>query len=271
MSRRRLLFLIVFLLAGLPHSGRALEIHSFHCLYGCPKGATEARDLVVRQIYLLSANNETRLADWVAYRVTAATIGSQTTRNWRRDPWLAPDETLSPADYEGAHAALGVDRGHQAPLASFAGTSDWAETNYLSNITPQASALNQGPWARLENAVRALAREPTVEAVYVMTGPLFEAPMAALPKAARPHRVPSGYWKVVALPAGGTVLAAGFVLPQTAARGDDHCHYQASLPAIERASGLGFFHGLDAAPQVAVQDGAAALLARLGCAPAPSG
>ena len=61
-----------------------------------------------------------------------------------------------PDDYTGANAALGTDRGHQAPLASFAGTDHWRDTNVLSNITPQASALSQGPWARLETRVRDL-------------------------------------------------------------------------------------------------------------------
>lgn len=271
MSRRPLPLLIAFLLLALPQSSRALEIHSFHCLYGCPKGPTEARDLVIRQIYLLSANNETKLADWVAYRVTRETVGSESTRNWRRDPWLAPHETLSPGDYEGAHAALGTDRGHQAPLAALAGTADWAETNYLSNITPQAAELNRGAWLRLETAVRNLAREEGVEAVYVVTGPLFERPMPPLPNAAREHRVPSGYWKLVALDQGEHVLAAGFVMPQEAARSDGHCLYRSDLPAIERASGLTFFHGLDAAPRVVVHDGAEALLARLGCGEAESG
>lgn len=271
MSRRILPLLIVFPLLALPLHGQALEIHSFHCLYGCPKGPTEARDLVIRQIYLLSANNETKLADWVAYRVTPETIGSQSTRNWRRDPWLAPDETLSPGDYRGAHAALGTDRGHQAPLAALAGTPDWAETNYLSNITPQAADLNRGAWVRLEAAVRDLAREEDVEAVYVMTGPLFETPMPPLPEAGREHRVPSGYWKIVALAEGEDVLAAAFVMPQTAGRGDGHCLYRSDLPAIEEASGLAFFHGLDAAPRVVVHDGAPALLDRLGCREAESG
>lgn len=55
------------------------------------------------------------------------------------DPALAPDETLDEDDYDGASAALHVDRGHQAPLAAFSGTPFWGDTNVLSNITPQAS------------------------------------------------------------------------------------------------------------------------------------
>jgi endonuclease G len=95
------------------------------------------------------------------------------------DHWLAPDETLEPEDYDGANAALRVDRGHQAPLAAFSGTPFWAETNILSNITPQASALNEASWQQLEARETRLAREANT-GVYVLTGPLFERLMPVL-------------------------------------------------------------------------------------------
>ena len=45
-------------------------------------------------------------------------------------------------------------------------------TNYLSNITPQLSKLNQGAWKELETAVRKLSA--TGADVWVVTGPLLE-------------------------------------------------------------------------------------------------
>lgn len=164
------------------------------CLYGAPQGSDGK--VIDHDIYLLCNNGETKFADWVTYVVSPETISGsgKTTRCWKADPMLSPAETLEPADYKGAHAALHTDRGHQAPLASFKGTSCWAETNYLSNITPQMSELNQGPWRLLEEHVRDLARQGYQ--VYVMTGPLYERPMPTLPGADEPHRVPSGYWKI---------------------------------------------------------------------------
>ena len=70
---------------------------------------------------MLSSNDAKKLADWVAYRMAASTIRSTPVRRWRADPALAEEETLEPEDYDGAHAALGADRGHRAPLARFAG------------------------------------------------------------------------------------------------------------------------------------------------------
>ena len=120
------------------------EVHYGMCLHGCPAEVPASNDLVIRDIYILSSNDATKFADWVAYRVTKGTIGPSKSRNWKADPELSDDETLEPNDYRGAHAALNTDRGHQAPLASFSGTPSWESTNYLSNITPQKSALNQG-------------------------------------------------------------------------------------------------------------------------------
>ena len=116
--------ILSFALVCMPAVALAQDIHVVHCLAGCPTGTPETNDLVVREIYALSANAETKFADWVAYRVTRETIGTSDSldRNWQNDDLLAADATLEDDDYSGAFSALRTDRGHQAPLASFAGT-----------------------------------------------------------------------------------------------------------------------------------------------------
>lgn len=220
------------------------EVHTFHCLNGCPVGAPATNDLVVREIYTLSSNDLTKLADWVAYRVTRESIGQSGDREWRADPWLSIDETLRPSDYDAASGTLHVDRGHQAPLASFSGTPSAGDTNLLSNITPQSSALNQGPWVRLEDQERALAQRLGVP-VYVLTGPLFERMMRPLPGTAAVHRVPSGYWKVVALADG---RATAFVFDQADARRRDHCSARVSLAYAQVRARLFLFPGATTPP-----------------------
>ena len=183
------------------------EARCEHFIYGMPRpvgkdGLSEISSqsgstLIVREIYALSNNAETKLANWVAYRLTPDELQSaaEQERDWQADPQLPARETLEPADYAGASRALGLDRGHLAPLADFAGTRYWRQANYLSNVAPQSAALNRGPWLALENCERELARE--YGAVYVCCGPLYERPMPSLPSADEPHEVPSGYWKVV--------------------------------------------------------------------------
>ncbi|RYE93238.1 MAG: DNA/RNA non-specific endonuclease, partial [Oxalobacteraceae bacterium] len=182
-------------------------------------------------------NDLTKMADWVAYRVTPASIGSSGEREWQADPSLAADERLMPQAYDGANRALHIDRGHQTPLAAMSGTPFAADTNILSNITPQSSALNQGPWNALEAQERVLAQRLNT-AVYVYTGPLYERLMAPLPAGPVLHRVPSGYWKVVALQDG---RMTAFIFDQATPRGFNYCDGRSSLTSVILRSRLKLF------------------------------
>lgn len=217
------------------------ELHTFHCLHGCPIGAADIDDIIVREIYTLASNDLTKMADWVAYRVTPTSIGPSGDRKWAADPWLDPDEALEPDDYEGAPRALGIDRGHQAPLAGQSGTPFAADTNILSNITPQGAALNQGAWQRLEARENDLSRAENI-AVYVVTGPLFERVMPPMPRTDERHRVPSGYWKVLVTQDG---RLAAFIMDTAAPRDLDHCAARVTLDEVELRSRLGFFPRLN--------------------------
>ncbi|MGI9280351.1 MAG: DNA/RNA non-specific endonuclease [Endozoicomonas sp.] len=154
--------------------------------YGCPAGSAPGNQLLERPIYTLSNNAQTKFADWLAYRVHKQNLdGPKRSRNWKSDPNLSASSTLEPADYKYAHATIQTDRGHQVPLGAFSNSSYWYMTNYLSNITPQSSNLNQGPWVNLELSIRDLARTGTP--AYVITGPLYE--YAELPNADEYHRI----------------------------------------------------------------------------------
>ncbi|GAB3011827.1 DNA/RNA non-specific endonuclease [Bowmanella dokdonensis] len=233
-----------------------------HCLYQCPAG--KAGQVLQRSIYTLHNNPQTKLADWVAYKVTASTIdGPSRRRYWKADPDLAPEHTLETGDYKDAHAVLGTDRGHQVPLASFSNTPDWAQTNYLSNITPQSSALNQGPWVRLESAVRDLAR--TGQDVYVVSGPLYESFFGELPGADEEHSVPSGYFKVVMTNPVQGLQASAFVLHQNASRQDSFCYAQVTVDEVETRSGLNLLPTLPPELEAAVEGQLGSLSRLLGC------
>lgn len=246
---RSLVVMAMALVAGVAtaRAGDA-EIHTFHCLHGCPMGASATNDLVVREIYTLSSNDRTKFADWVAYRVTSDSIGPSGSRRWQADPWLDWNETLEERDFEGAPAALGIDRGHQAPLAAFSGTPFAADTNILSNITPQASALNQASWQRLEGRERRFVQQPATDGttlrLYVLTGPLYERPMPVMPMPAgyRRHRVPSGYWKVLATEDG---RMTAFIFDQDTPRSANHCDHRAALRDVEIRADLTLFPRLD--------------------------
>lgn len=234
---RSALTLSLLILAA-PVAAADSELVTFHCLWGCPVGAPATNDVIVREIYTLSSNDLTKMADWVAYRVTPQTIAtSQGQRNYRIDDWLDPSETIDERQYQGAPSALHIDHGHQAPLAAFSGTPFWDDTNYNSNMTPQASALNQGPWQRLERWERSVTLQ-TGGPLYVYTGPLFERLMKAMPEGPAYHRVPSGYWKVIALSDG---RMTAFIMDQNTPRNANHCDYRVPLERVELRTRLFMF------------------------------
>ena len=53
----------------------AQEPHADLCMYGCPSGSPATNDIIICDIYILSSNDSTKFADWVAYHVTKDTIG----------------------------------------------------------------------------------------------------------------------------------------------------------------------------------------------------
>lgn len=214
------------------------EIHIVHCLKGCPTGAPDSNDLIVREIYALSSNDTTKFADWAAYKVTRQTIGTTTNlvRSWKSDPYLEDEETLEKPDYDGANDAHGYERGHLVPMASFAGTHFWRDTNFLSNITPQKEDLNGESWKYLEGAVRKLVW--LKGNTWVVTGPLYESDADKLPEANETHTVPSGFWKVIS-DSKGNITA--FIFDQDIAANAKYCDQIVPLSDVESRSGLDLF------------------------------
>jgi len=233
-----------------------------NCIYDCPTGLTGEQ--IERSIYTLSNNATTKFADWVAYNVTSSTISGPTrSRYWKADPDLDSADTLEPDDYTDAYAVLSTDRGHQVPLASFSNSEDWAMLNYLSNITPQSSELNQGPWVDLETAVRTIVSGG--QDVYVVSGPLYEYTFGTLPGADETHTIPSGYFKVVITDVDGWVNASGFIMEQSAERSDDFCTSEVTIDEIEERSGLDIMPSLASYKESSVEGELGGLTSSLGC------
>jgi len=257
MERMRLLFLIatVFIFADSVAQHSRAEIHCKHFFKGYPYGAPVSNDLIIRDIYAMSNNDETKLADWVAYRLTMHEVLGEleVERKWRKDGWLAASETLEPrSDYTGSNKAIKVDRGHQAPLASFKGSRFASQSNLLSNITPQKAALNQGPWKHLEEAVRDLVR--TGKTVHVITGPLYERKMPQLPKADETHKIPSGYWKIIVmLGERNGFEAAAFIMDQESGRKDAIISKLVAINEVEKRSGLDFLWELEDSEEESIE------------------
>ncbi len=206
---------------------QATEFRTPNCPVGCPSLEIEGNIVIFERLYALSQSQKTQFADWVAYEVDVMNFGHTTNRTWKNNPLLEENERLEKDDYTDASSKLAVDRGHQAPLASFVGSRYWSTLNYLSNITPQAKALNQGPWKNLEEAVRDAVGFR--ENLYVITGTLYNKPMDGLPKADEAHSIPSDYYKIVYDYKGNS---AAFLMSQSLTRSTDYCSTKKSISEL---------------------------------------
>lgn len=262
---RAILFLAAGILALLPVT--PTNAQTPHCLLGCPTEAPATNQEINRSIYILSNNPETKFADWVAYRVNPAFFTEPQTRGgFATDPDLLSNDTITKKEYDDANVAMGVDRGHQAPFATFKNAPDSKQTNFLSNVTPQFTKLNQGAWKELEAAVRKLARDNPTGAVFVMTGPLYEWPMAKLPDTDKDHQVPSAYWKIVAMQAASQqITVAGFYFYQDTPKRANYCDHMRPIRFIEQKSGLNFFSDMTGALEDQFETSQPTLVAKLGC------
>ncbi|WP_285163955.1 DNA/RNA non-specific endonuclease [Shewanella goraebulensis] len=218
--------ILAFLLCTSAH---AVEIRTPNCPLGCPSLEIEGNVVILERLYALSQNKQTQFADWVAYEVDVLNFGVTTNRTWKNNPLLDEDERLEKSDYTDASNKLDVDRGHQAPLASFVGSRYWSTLNYLSNITPQAKALNQGPWKNLEEAVRGAVGFR--DNLFVITGTLYNKPMNGLPKAEESHSIPSDYYKIVYDNKGNS---AAFLMSQTLTRSTDFCSTKKPMSELRK-------------------------------------
>lgn len=238
-------------------SAPAQSIHIAHCLAGCPGGTAASNEILVRNLFAVSVNQQTGLADWVSYRVMQGTIGvaSLLPREWHADDLL--DETLRSAPLPESEPRLrqpslenqqdqayriteftvnASDRGRLVPMSSFAATSYWRDLNYLSVMSPLKSAMRNGPWSRLDQSINLLAQ--SLGEVYVVAGPVYDAATSPQSALGENSFLPRAYFKVVADAAGRLSV---FVFDQDLPPHASYCAQRSSLAELEQAVGLTLF------------------------------
>ncbi len=238
-------------------SGSAQNIYISHCMGSCPDSATTANnEIIVRHLFAASINADNGLADWMAYRVVEAALGvaSLLPRVWRVDnlqftesPYLRLSDNVrvinqpdlsGRADQSYRVNALIIDardNGRLVPMSSFAGTPFWSDLNYLSNLAVLPSALREGSWSRLDQAINELAARSGE--LFVVSGPLYliQEPLNARD---RPELAqPSAYYKLVA----NRRSHLAFIFPSDLPQHAHYCDQLSSLLEVEQLSGLQLF------------------------------
>jgi endonuclease G len=175
-----------------------------------PFGTPPCPKLLPEREYILCYDPVNRVGLWAGYRLRAEDVITAQRRNaFRTDPRLTDTETAHCADYPGQGS--GYDRGHVVPRDDMNRTSAIQTNTYvLSNMTPQASVLNEGIWAWLEKLVRNYAQ--TYGDVVVVTGSILQPPIRTVPSGN--VAIPTRYYKIlVRTKPDGTRDALTIVLP----------------------------------------------------------
>lgn len=232
---------------------------SVHLALGNPSGATADPTnadnfLVIGEGSGFSYNNSRGTINWISWKTTAKDLGETVRRpDFRPDPRLPSTfRRISYYDYSGG----GYDRGHMVPSADrFANPRLNEETFMMTNIVPQAGALNQFPWEKLETYVRRQARRGFD--VYQIAGVYGELGILK-----RKIIVPTNCWKIIVFVRPGTTVSRidgrtriiAVDMPNREGMEEDNWQkYRTSIRAIEEKTGFDFLSVLPRAIQDAIE------------------
>ena len=145
--------------------------NSEHLTFGNPSNAGKDNPdnlLIERSQYALSYSQSRNVLNWASWRVDDRWLGQT-----ERQDNFRPDGGLPKGFYQatpGEYRRSGYDRGHMVPSGDRTDTvQDNSVTFLMTNIFPQASANNRGPWRELEAYGRDLIYEQG-KALYVIGG-----------------------------------------------------------------------------------------------------
>lgn len=186
--------------------------------------------------YTVSYNSDFKIANWVAYELTAKEAKSKKTE---RSNKFVPDPQVKGATATNEdYTRTGYDRGHLAP----AGDMKWSakamrESFYLSNICPQKPALNRGIWKELEEQSRMWATD--YGALWIATGPVMTDNMKRLGK----NRVgiPQAFYKVICYVSGNEYKAIAFIFENKDYKKTALKSMAIPVDSVEKVTGIDFF------------------------------
>ena len=231
---------------------------SVHVALGIPSDSDPSDDyLIDHGIYVLSYNPKKNVPNWVSWALDPSFLGHVRRKNdFRPDPLLPANfYHVIPQDYHDS----GYDRGHLCPSADRQDSpSDNSLTFLMTNIQPQLHELNEGPWEKLEEYERELARRRDTE-LFIVAGGIFGSQNQSI---GHGIAVPKANFKIiVALRQGqqasdvkSDTKVIAVVMPNEAGVGSHlWTDYLASVDAIEQATGYDFLSNVPKTIQAAIE------------------
>jgi endonuclease G len=238
-----------------PTAELRLVDRSPHVLLGVPTDDDASDEVIIdREHFVASISKETRLANWVAWRIRPGDVGEvPRTSSFRVDVGLSESLRVAVDEYAGT----GWDRGHLCPAEDRSASAEANRSTFVtSNVVPQWPAMNRGSWARLEAHTRELS---SVGAAYVVAGTVWRAPSTATRLGRLP--VPPRLFKVVvatqaesaASVTTADVIVAVLVPNDESAKGRPWSELTTSVDAIEAATGYDLLRSLPDDVEVALE------------------
>ncbi|UGS20801.1 DNA/RNA non-specific endonuclease [Flavobacterium cyclinae] len=182
--------------------------------------------------YSFSYSENHEQSEWVAYVLEKNDL---TNLNFQR-PFFEQDplvETAS-ADWRN-YKNSGYDKGHLCPAADRKSSfSDYNETFFTSNISPQKHDFNSGVWNRLEEKVRYWALK--YDGLYIVTGGVLNDNLKSIGK--EKVSVPKYFYKVLLTKDGSRMI--GFLVPHQKSNQPLY-EFTATVDDIEKMTGIDFF------------------------------
>lgn len=177
--------------------------------------STFENNYLLNQTYYIAAYSRSRgIPVWTSWHLESGDIGGAGRQdNFRPYPYLPVGwYQVNAGSYKGS--VTGFDRGHNCPSGDRTSSQTAnGSTFYMTNMIPQASSLNQGPWEGLEDYIRTSLIGSSQEAYIIMgsfgSGGLGanQADTASALDSGR-ITVPAKVWKVVlVLPKGDNDLS----------------------------------------------------------------
>ncbi|MDE6485331.1 MAG: DNA/RNA non-specific endonuclease [Duncaniella sp.] len=182
-------------------------------------------------------NPRLHIPNWVAWQLTADEADGEEPRTNK----FFADENVPGSAESYDYNYSGYDRGHMAP----AGDMKWdknaiSESFFMTNIAPQAKALNSGAWKRLEEKCRTWAK--VFGDIYIVCGPITtDAPIEYIGDSR--VFVPQRFFKAVIVINTDRPRGIGFIMPNGKVPGGMQ-QAAVTIDEIERITGFDLFAAL---------------------------
>ena len=202
-----------------------------------PRLKNKQKEQVIKhEGYTVSYNSEYRIANWVAYELTATEAKSKKTE--RSNKFVSDPQVKGATAMNEDYTRSGYDRGHLAP----AGDMKWSakamrESFYLSNICPQKPKLNRGIWKDLEEQCRLWALDNG--SLLIVTGPVITGDMKRLGK--NKVAIPKSFYKVLCYHTEKGYKGIGFLFENRDYKNNSLKSMVIPIDSVEKVTGIDFF------------------------------